>query len=408
MPEFEIVTPESDDGDADIATMAFTDFRTTVGPRVKPVSLDALTTMARRRRQRRIAALAAAVAILIGVPATAYAVRAPAPRRHSNPAAPTASASASLGPVGLGNCTTLVLPPPAAAGAFTQVVRVVVDSTGRYVAAQLVNPLLADSAATKIIVWGLTDAAHAPGSGAVLSLPFNDPQLVAINAAGTVVGRRADGASGWVMRGGVYSALPSLDGQSMVPTSINNRGDIVGFEPNGRASGVIWPGDRPGTVERLPGSAARPGAIDDDGTIAGEIASVPSFWTAGAAHPLDPEHTWYVSEIVAIRGGWVLAMTGSTVLVWQPGRTTPNTFLVGSFFPADITADGALLGTWAGSGPAGAEPGSRAAIVRGTDVTVLPMPVPAAAQPLVNVDHITADGRIIVGSYERGTVIWYC
>ncbi|MEU1889144.1 hypothetical protein [Micromonospora sp. WMMD987] len=98
--------------------------------------------------------------------------------------------------------------------------------------------------------------------------------LVAVNRHGVLIGDNstASGNRPWRYRDGVVEWLPlPPDGIGGYVTAINSRGDIVGAgglleEP----VTLLWPVDRPGTVEVIE-PAGIPVAILDDGTIVGEV-----------------------------------------------------------------------------------------------------------------------------------------
>lgn len=100
-----------------------------------------------------------------------------------------------------------------------------------------------------------------------------------MNDAGTIVGNayQMNGFRSAVRsRDGKLERLPELPGgYSSAAEGINDRGDIVGRVEVSGADGpsfepVIWPADKPGTVEKLtglPDTSAMADGIDQDGTV---------------------------------------------------------------------------------------------------------------------------------------------
>ncbi|MFI9641613.1 hypothetical protein ACIG87_16365 [Micromonospora sp. NPDC051925] len=162
--------------------------------------------------------------------------------------------------------------------------------------------------------------------------------LVAVNRQGVLIGDNynSTGNRPWRYRDGRLDSLPvAPNGISAYVTGINSRGDIVGFggyleEP----VPLLWPVDRPGTVEVIePGGI--PVAILDDGTVvgaapAGEDRSshVAGVRRAGGREDVPPPVAWVrrpdgridrltapgavKSSVWAARGNWAVGEVADT------------------------------------------------------------------------------------------------
>jgi hypothetical protein len=134
---------------------------------------------------------------------------------------------------------------------------------------------------TNLADIGSTEALVDPWTGETAVPDLDDATVIAVNAAGNVVGSRTDGGrlGAWLWRDGRLVALPYLGGGSVVPTAVNARGDVVGVATGGGATtAVIWPAAAPGTVRALDGTGTVATAIGDDGIVCGtrEVAGVPT------------------------------------------------------------------------------------------------------------------------------------
>ena len=162
--------------------------------------------------------------------------------------------------------------------------------------------------------------------------------LLAVNRQGVLIGEGPSeaGYPPWRYRDGQLEWLPRApNGIGGYVMAINGRGDMVGFggyleypEP------LLWPADRPGTVERFE-PTGYPVAIFDDGTIVGVAPAEEdrSPGVAGVRHParregLPPPVAWVrrpdgridrltaagadMSTVVAARGNWAVGYVGTT------------------------------------------------------------------------------------------------
>lgn len=125
-----------------------------------------------------------------------------------------------------------------------------------------------------------------------------------VNDSGTVVGtayQQAEGLPSAIRsRNGKMERLPELPGaDASMSGGVNDHGDIVGAvetTDNDELywNPVIWPADKPGTVEKLTGlpeARAFAVGIDQDGTVLVEVdhndsGQVPYLWKDGKARPL--------------------------------------------------------------------------------------------------------------------------
>ena len=156
----------------------------------------------------------------------------------------------------------LLHPLPLPAGVRLARERMFTDPTGRFIVGTGVRTT--DQGRESLLLrWDgprVTVLTRAPGS------------LLAVNRQGVLIGEGPSeaGYPPWRFRDGRLEWLPRApNGLGGYVGAINGRGDIVGFggyleypEP------LLWPADRPGTVERLE-PTGYPVAILDDGTIVG-------------------------------------------------------------------------------------------------------------------------------------------
>lgn len=112
-------------------------------------------------------------------------------------------------------------------------------------------------------------------------------EAVAINAAGDIIGVSDGRPTLWPGNGGPPRQLESFDdGRSGTPTSINDRGDVVGYSDRGA---IIWIGGGP--PRELPpfgdGSSGIPTGINDRGDVVGYTNTSNGrrgvLWPAGGA-----------------------------------------------------------------------------------------------------------------------------
>ncbi|MFI5930047.1 hypothetical protein ACIA3K_29300 [Micromonospora sp. NPDC051543] len=186
-----------------------------------------------------------------------------------------------------------------------------------------------------------------------------EPQVYSINRYGVAIG------TAYV--GDVYRPWRYVQGRlewlSVPPVvanvsvhSINSRGDIVGtgaVEETETALPLLWPADRPGTVEVIDAPSNSGAAeIFDDGTIVG---GTPVFaWVRHLDGTTDrltvPGARW--ARVQAARGNWAVGGFGtgsedeeSTLVRWdlRTGVATAVHPALGS--PNDVNSQGAVLGT---------------------------------------------------------------
>ncbi|AZM51524.1 hypothetical protein DMA15_02125 [Streptomyces sp. WAC 01529] len=126
--------------------------------------------------------------------------------------------------------------------------------------------------------------------------------VVGVNRSGTVVGsveREGDGFPSAVRSSnGRIKRLPELPGAfASTAEGVNDRGDIVGAmtdtEDVAKWYPVIWPADKPGTVQRLtglPDASVVATGIDEDGTVLVDVEHEVSeelyLWKGGTARKL--------------------------------------------------------------------------------------------------------------------------
>lgn len=222
----------------------------------------------------------------------------------------------------------LLHPLPLPAGVRLARERMFTDPTGRLIVGTGVRTT--DQGRESLLLrWDgprVTVLTRAPGS------------LLAVNRQGVLIGEGPSeaGYPPWRFRDGRLEWLPRApNGLGGYVGAINGRGDIVGFggyleypEP------LLWPADRPGTVERLE-PTGYPVAILDDGTIVGVAPAEEdrSPGVAGVRRParregVPPPVAWVrrpdgridrltaagadMSTVVAARGNWAVGYVGTT------------------------------------------------------------------------------------------------
>jgi hypothetical protein len=176
-------------------------------------------------------------------------------------------------------CQARLLPPPA--GATDSSVKAA-DRTGRYLVGSATNP----DGSQASVLWQ-------DGTLATPNLP-SSAVAVAVNSAGTLVGRSTVGSPGsstesgiWVYTAGHLSQLPRIaddHGARYYVSGINDRGDVVGiaFASAGTPvlTLVVWPATNPNQYHILsppPGTRFIPPATErfadilDDGTVVAAV-----------------------------------------------------------------------------------------------------------------------------------------
>jgi hypothetical protein len=190
---------------------------------------------------------------------------------------------------------------------------------------------------------------------------------------------------------------------------------------------VVWPADRPGTVEQVAGTG-RWGTfdgIDDDGTIVGLPDGVIAVWTTvgdtyGPARALPTLPSMPNSTSRAIRGGWVVGqlispLNGDQVddypAIWRVGAggqtlvsQDPDVEM------ADVDSEGTAVGNMTASGKGRAGP-AYGVIYRDGKLRQLPLSGPAASD---SASAVSDGGHLVVGTavhedaYADTIVTWHC
>ncbi|WP_446214056.1 hypothetical protein [Micromonospora sp. IBSANI012] len=284
-------------------------------------------------------------------------------------------------------CTIRPLPMPAD---VTHGEARAIDPTGRFVAGRGLR-IAGDVREELLLLW----------DGPRVTVAPSDPHryLAAVNRYGVMVGSAfVDGTyRPWRYRDGRLEWLPAPATVSQSwPLGINARGDIVGHgsvEETETALPLLWPADRPGTVEVVdaPANSAAQ-EILDDGTIVGTAgpsggATGPTAWVRrpdgriGRLTAPGTTGTW----IRAAQGDWAVGGAGpegaQVLMRWnlRSGATVP----VHPGLPSvqDVNARGAVLGD--------------RAVDRGDRLVPLPGAVPGA---VIIMAWAIADNGTIVGS----------
>ncbi|MEH1168517.1 hypothetical protein V6V47_24335 [Micromonospora sp. CPCC 205539] len=258
-------------------------------------------------------------------------------------------------------CALLPLPLPADMNGRA----LAVDPTGRYIAG-LGYRVTDDDQHPLLLLWDAAPLHHGPGA-------WNQPHLTIvatdaaqvlhdINRHGVVIGGGlVDNVhKPWRYRDGQLEWLPTLTDTTTSAVGINSRGDIVGsvaVEETETTLPLLWPADRPGTVDVIgapPNSGA--GEILDDGTIVGG--------SGGSSN--------------STAFGWVRRPDGRIDRLTAPGTRW--------------TAATAAAGTWA-AGPVGTGPAEEdVAVMRWNLRTGVPIP---ANPTLRYVQDVNARGTIL-------------
>ncbi|MDH6461946.1 putative membrane protein [Micromonospora sp. A200] len=296
-------------------------------------------------------------------------------------------ATAATGPRSATLCTSRPLPMPAD---VTHGEARAIDPTGRFIAGRGLR-ITGDVREELLLLW----------DGPRVTVVPSDPsrRLAAVNRYGVVVGSAfVDGTfRPWRYRYGRLEWLPVPATVSGTwPLGINARGDIVGqgsVEETETALPLLWPADRPGTVEVVDApadSAAQ--EILDNGTIVG---------TAGASGGATGPTAWVrwpdgrIDRLTApgMTGTWIRAAQGDWAVggAGPEGDQTPMRWNLhsGSAVPVhpglpsvqDVNARGTVLGD--------------RAVDRGDRLVPLPGTVPGA---VIIMAWAIADNGTIVGS----------
>ncbi|HTJ33045.1 MAG TPA: hypothetical protein VL738_07430 [Dactylosporangium sp.] len=281
-----------------------------------PSTVDVGRAIARGERRRATIRAASAAAVVLVVLAGGWAF-AGADRGHRPDPVPAVSASPSPeGGQGITRCTASeVETPPAAAQGGTTVMGG--DPSGRYLVG-----LGIDGAKGLALLWDR-------GKYRIIDLPDESPTLLDINSAGVAVGyttrqRRVP----WVVVDGRAHELARAGGDNddAVAYGINAAGQIAGTV-KGRP--VLWPGpDGQAAPLPLPGPGysgwAR--AVDDDGTVVGQLFHDDG--SAAWAWAPDGTPTMLAAPVIDgkpateygafdVRNGWVAGTAGTTGVLWN-------------------------------------------------------------------------------------------
>jgi hypothetical protein len=395
-----------------------------------PAHFDVATAIRRGEtiRHRRISiGVLVAVAVLgvaIGVPlglASDHALPAPVtsvrPTPTSSPTVdPTLPIASSLP---IANCPPTTLNAPSDAGAFTTWANGQLDPTGRYLAVTLVKPFLVSQ----------TD--YRPGKPLLVDLqahrmtllPVAEGYAAGVTSSGEVIGDSGNGATGWVYHNGRVSPLPKFDGSPVVPTAINERGDIVGqAEVGGIGVFVIVTAAQPGIAKQLLPNGVFALTLSDTGAIGGSLNNAPYIGDGlGNGQTLSTGASDNQGVVYQIRGDYALGDglairdQGLYPKVWNlaTGELTlyPNVNL------AAIANDGTVAGdidTGNGLGDA-----TRFALI-GHDGALQRLPTGVTGDRQIHTYDISADGHTVYaarhvapgpdGAAPISTVgvIWHC
>lgn len=364
---------------------------------VPPTTADVGLAIATGRRQaRRGTVLAGAAAVLVVAGGTAYALGGGFPGgsrdaqvAQQRPPEPT-----------LADCTVEQVPGTAPSGIA------VVDPAGR------------------TVVGTIGDAVVRVEQGRVVPYPGATGQVVAVNDAGVIIGYdevdRLSHQLAWSYRDGTKTTLPRLPGYAYsYPRAVNARGDVVGAamgEAGDDTVPVIWPADRPGTVQPLamPAAFGYPGTgsseavgVLADGTVLGMVRGAPTRWSPDgtpALLALPPGHD--LAHVLLVAGGEAYGtarVTGQNRTVAVRWSLSLNMVDVVVGVPHDITGatpDGWLITTDDGIQPLRANP----------QRTLERLPLPPTG-PGGFAASISDDGRTITGATsaaDRHLLIWHC
>lgn len=259
----------------------------------------------------------------------------------AGPQAPTVSA-----------CTLRPLPLPADLNGQARAV----DPTGRFIAGPGYR-IDGDDRQPLLLLWSTRPGVWNQPRLTVLEVQA-EPQVESINRYGVAIGTAyvGDVHRPWRYVQGRLEWLPVPPVVANVSVhSINARGDIVGtgaVEETETALPLLWPADRPGTVEVID-APSNSGAVEifDDGTIVGGTAVF-----GWVRHPDGRTDRLAVSGarwawVHAARGNWAVGRFGagsededSTGVRWDL-RTGVATALHPSLVsPQDVNSQGTVLG----------------------------------------------------------------
>ncbi|MER5869325.1 hypothetical protein [Streptomyces sp. NPDC002044] len=229
------------------------------------------------------------------------------------------------------------------------------------------------------------------GVPAVLPQPRSTPGSnypSEVNPSGVIAGYWVgnDGTtSAWRYQSGRYQFLPGIGTQVSVPTSINGRGDVVGFSRDftggARTDAVMWRTDRPGSVTGF-GEGYSAG-IDDSRRVV---------LSTGVMVDGDGR------EIARLQGGQPLAYQGGRI-VGYTGSSAPHNVVewgldgaivrqIPNGVPSEVNSSGAVVGT---------RTGGIKTVWRDGGTQDLNSPVPTG----LNLLGITEDGAVI-SDYRSG------
>ncbi|MEU5941431.1 hypothetical protein ABZ807_20115 [Micromonospora sp. NPDC047548] len=244
-------------------------------------------------------------------------------------------------------CTSRPLPMPAD---VTHGEARAIDPVGRFIAGRGLR-VTGDVSEELLLLW----------DGPRVTVVPSDPsrRVAAVNRYGVVVGSAfVDGTyRPWRYRDGRWEWLPVPATVSGTwPLGINARGDVVGHgsvEESESALPLLWPVDRPGTVEAVDGVATGVAKeIFDDGTIVGTSAGATTLtaWVRRPDGRIDSltapgtTRTW----VQAAQGDWAVGGAGpegdQTPMRWNLRTGSPVPVHPGLPAVQDVNARGTVLG----------------------------------------------------------------
>ena len=425
------MTPNDDRSGVDLLR-PLRDTLTDDGP---PAHFDVTTAIRRGDtiRHRRIAigvftavaAIGVATGVTLGI-GSDHSLAPPATRVTPTPTSvrPTPKLSPTVDPtlppagtLPIANCQTTRLTAPSRAGAFTTWANGHLDPTGRYLAVTLIKPFLASQ----------TD--YLPGKPLLVDLqthqmtllPVDEGNADGVTSSGEVIGDSNNGAVGWLYRNGHLSPLPKFKGSPVVPTAINNNGDMVGqAEVGGIGIPVIITAAQPGVVTELQPKGVFVDAISDTGAIGGSFNNAPYVGDGkGNGQTLDTGASDPQGVVYQIRGNYALG-DGSAVSnqglypkVWNLTTGEPT------LYPMVNLAAIATDGTVAGDTDTGIPDATRFALI-GHDGALQRLPSDASGNYQIHVYDISADGHVVyaarhvapgavgTGPISMVGVVWHC
>jgi hypothetical protein len=403
------MTPNDDLGGVELLR-PLRDTLTDDGP---PAHFDVATAIRRGDtiRHRRIAigvfAAVAAIGVATGVtlgvgsdhslPAPATSVKPkPTSVRPTPELSPTVDPTLpSPGTLPIASCQTTTLNAPPGAGAFTTWANGHLDPTGRYLAVTLVKPFLvplADYIPGKPMLVDLQ-------TNRMMLLPVAEGNADGVTSSGEVIGDSNNGATGWVYRNGHVSPLPKFKGSPVVPTAINERGDIVGTaEVGGNSVFAIITANQPGIVVELLPIGVFVDTISDTGAIGGSLNNQPYVGDGkGNGQTLDTEASDPQGVVYQIRGNYALG-DGSAISnqglypkVWNLATGEPT------LYPMVNLAAIATNGTVAGDVDTGVGDATRFALI-GHDGVLQRLATGVSSNRQIHVYDISGNGHIVYGA----------